>query len=172
MTTEHVRIEYTPKDLPQRFERYPKKFEAELMKTLEEVLEHAQDSVPPYPSPSGKKFKFVSDKQRRYVMWALREGKLKVPYKRRKSGGLGGSLTKGNPENIWYKRNIGGSNFEAAIGTQLPYAEHVIGQKQAAYHQGTWWTVKDWKKRAVPGINRIFEKLVGRLAGFLEGKGA
>ena len=169
MTKDSIRIEYTPSDLPKRFADYPKRFESEMRRTLDRILEEMHDSIPPYPTPSRKKMKFTSEKQRRYVMWLISQGK--VPYKRRLSAGLGGSFTRGHPQGIWYQKKLGVANYEAAVGTKKEYAEYVIGERQAEYHRGTWWQVKDWKKRAQSGIERIFATLPDRLAQFLEGKG-
>ncbi len=81
-----------------------------------------------YPSPSGKKMQFVSERQRRFVMASIRSGAISVPYHR--SGALGRS---------WVKQPLNGG---MAIISRLAYAPYVVGDgEQAAYHRGTWDTL-------------------------------
>ncbi len=81
-----------------------------------------------YPSPSGKKMQFVSERQRRFVMASIRSGAITVPYHR--SGALGRS---------WVKQPLNGG---MAIISRLAYAPYVVGDgEQAAYHRGTWDTL-------------------------------
>ncbi len=81
-----------------------------------------------YPSPSGKKMQFVSEKQRRFVMASIRSGAITVPYHR--SGALGRS---------WIKQPLNGG---MAIISRLAYAPYVVGDEdQAAYHKGNWDTL-------------------------------
>ncbi len=78
-----------------------------------------------YPSPSGKKMEFKSERQRRFVMASIRSGAITVPYHR--SGALGRS---------WVKQPLNGG---MAIISRLAYAPYVVGDgEQAAYHRGTW----------------------------------
>ncbi len=78
-----------------------------------------------YPSPSGKKMQFVSERQRRFVMASIRSGAITVPYHR--SGALGRS---------WVKQPLNGG---MAIISRLAYAPYVVGDgEQAAYHRGNW----------------------------------
>src|SRR5512147_2411734 len=80
-----------------------------------------------YPTASRKKMEGVSAKQRAYVMAAIRDGRITVPYQR--SGDYGRSFQ---------KQAIGGG---LALVSELPYAEYVRGPGQAAYHKGTWDTL-------------------------------
>jgi len=81
----------------------------------------------PYPGPSGRKMKFVSDKQRRYIMRKIRLEELELPYTRRYR------LLQG-----WRFRGV---RDGAIVENPVPYAGLVVGEQQAAYHAGTWRTV-------------------------------
>lgn len=75
--------------------------------------------------------KFKSDKQQGYFWWAFNNGELDVPYGR--TGQLGRSITS--------EARLVGDGVEVAVGTNLPYAPQVIGNRetqQAQYHWGTW----------------------------------
>ena len=72
---------------------------------------------------------FVSEKQRRYVMAAIKEGRIKVPYKR---GLRGETLSKS------YRIDVVG--FEAYLLSAASYAKYVVGDEQARIHQGRWKT--------------------------------
>lgn len=79
-----------------------------------------------YPPQSGKKMQWASDKQRRYVIGAIRRGEIQVPYRR--SGDYGGSFQKiPIPDGV-------------SLASQLPSAPYVRGMDppQAAYHRGNW----------------------------------
>lgn len=77
-----------------------------------------------YPPQSGKKMTFVSEKQRRYVMAAIRSGAIQVPYHR--TNRYGTSFQKQViPDGI------------AAV-SQLSYAPFVRGPSQSPYHRDTW----------------------------------
>ncbi len=103
-------------------------------RALEKKITHAvaDDIILPrlakYPSPSGKKMQFVSERQRRFVMASIRSGAITVPYHR--SGSLGRS---------WVKQPLNGG---MAIISRLAYAPYVVGDgEQAAYHRGNWDTL-------------------------------
>ncbi len=81
-----------------------------------------------YPKASGAKQPFVSSKQRKFVMAAIRKGQITVPYRR--SGDLG---TK------WAKQPFNGG---MVLQSQVGYSEIVIGdKKQGDYFKGTWPTL-------------------------------
>lgn len=97
-----------------------------------------------YPSQSGKplpKFytrqradgtsylsKFKSQKQQGYVFGVLVKGG-QLPYTR--TGRLGASLTHD-------ARLINSQEVDVRVGTNLDYAQHVIGLEQSRYHEGNW----------------------------------
>lgn len=116
--------------------------------------------VPDYPPPARKPYPFVSDRQRRYVMAAIRSGEITVPYRR--SGQLGRSIT-GRVEEL-------GGQVVGIIGTNLRAAPWVIGERatehggpQARYHQGTWWTLEGVVRDAYPAVVDLFERRLAEL---------
>lgn len=114
-------------------------------------------AVPEYPEPSGlprplaytdrfgRPSKWASDKQRRYVMALIRQGK--VPYRR--TGLLGKSITT-ETEIDAARLTVG-----VDIGTNAPHAPYVIDEKrQALYHKETWWTLQPVIRGAAPAVIR------------------
>ena len=81
------------------------------------------------PMASGKKQPFKSNKQRAFVMAAIRSGAINVPYRR--TGKIGIS------EQIQTTNGID-------VVVPAPYSDLVRTKgKQAKYHQGTWPTTED-----------------------------
>src|SRR3990167_3779113 len=79
-------------------ERFGAEFEvrasAELRAAMIESLSFAQGFLANYPPrPVSFHARFVSDKQRRFFFWALREGKIQVPYRRTTTLGPGWGQT-------------------------------------------------------------------------------
>ena len=84
-----------------------------------------------YPPVSRRKQPFKTDKQRRYVMWALRKGMIVIPYFR------GQNPRSENMKARWIVRKIAGG---VAVANNASYAQLVHGwQQQATYHKGTGW---------------------------------
>lgn len=80
-----------------------------------------------YPTPSRKKMEWVSDKQRRFVIAAIRTGDIQVPYQR--TGQTGVSYAK-----------IPASDG-IIVRSGLPSAAYTRGSTEgpaAPYHRGTW----------------------------------
>jgi hypothetical protein len=87
------------------------------------------------PSPPAQgSMKFVSAKQRRFVMGAISRGELAVPYKRGTGSGLRGSETL----NRSYSITLTGD--EALLTSAASYAPYVVGDQQADIHKGRWNT--------------------------------
>ncbi len=65
----------------------------ELTPAVEKALSYLWQELPPYPPKPqpGEAAKNWTDKQRRCFFAALRDGRVAVPYRRKVSGGLGGS---------------------------------------------------------------------------------
>lgn len=106
-----------------------------VMRTLRPPMEASllslHDDLTDYPSKSTGKVRFKSTKQRRYFFWALREGKIQVPYHR--EGKLGQSWTT--------KIDETGGGMYGKIGTNMGYAKWVqSAESQARIHQGNWLT--------------------------------
>jgi hypothetical protein len=127
--------------------------------TLKSVL-YVHSQIPAYPPPPlPGSFEFVSDKQRRYVMWAIKAGTIQVPYRRRHSGGIGGSITT--------KVSTLGRDMVGTIGTNMVYAPWVISDRaigdrgpQARIHQGRWWTLQGVFKAAQNSIVEIYRQAI------------
>jgi hypothetical protein len=87
-----------------------------------------------YPATQSRKPNpgtFVSDRQRRYVMAAIRDGRITVPYKR--TGKLGQSWT--------WEITRHSNGLTGKIGTNLRYAPLVQSHsRQARMHSGNWRT--------------------------------
>jgi hypothetical protein len=79
-----------------------------------------------YPSPSGKKQGFKSDKSRRFFFAALADGKIDVPYRR--TGRTASS----------YQKQTTGDGVD--VVSSLPSAVYTRGTPQAAYFKGVWET--------------------------------
>ena len=150
--TELIEIVMNPPDLIQRMARYPKELDREMNKTTEAAVLHVWGSVLPYPTQAAGS-----------------------SYAR--TGGLGRTLgtgqgggKSGNPDILTTKR-LGQGRYEGRFGTLLYYAPHVIGTLTQARHiaKAGWWTMKDVKDKAQAGIQRLFDKMAGRMVKFLGG---
>lgn len=103
-----------------------------LIDASREALTFVLENMPPYPTPSRRPMQFVSERQRRYVMMLVREGK--VPYQRT-----------GDIEDSFVGKIHGvGNDVVASITNASAHAPYVIDRRrQARYHSGTWWTLQD-----------------------------
>lgn len=89
-----------------------------------------------YPAQIHKPQPFKTDKQRRYVMWALKNGVLSFPYKR----GGSGSQRLGARWTIVFTNN----GLGAIISNNASYAAMVQKEgAQVSYHDGNWQTDQD-----------------------------
>ncbi len=146
-------IRVNPPDLFSRFERYPKQLDAEVDKTLEQSLLHIQGSVPAYPRQrSGSSYKRTETLGRSL------------------GSGFGGGQG-GNPD-IRQIKKLGSGKYEARFGTRLHYAPKVIGThtQKPLFKSLGWWTMRDVKNKAEPGIKKLFDAMAKRLAKFLGGR--
>jgi hypothetical protein len=136
-------------ELHARFRQFPQKWSKALGKTLQASLLILQGSVPKYPRPP------ADSTYRRTGMLG------------RSLGSAVGGGKVGRPD-IFEVRKMGGFQ-EGRFGSRLKYAPYVVGEQQAAVHQGRWWTVpKTVVQRAVPKIDRAFVKLAEALAKYLD----
>lgn len=127
--------------------------------TMEEAAHYVLSQVPDYPPQQHKKQPFVSARQRRYVMAAIKRGDISTPYRR--TGTLGRSITT-------EVRTIGGS-VQGVIGTNTTYAPWVISDEetpdgigpQSHYHEGNWWTLQGVVRGAIPEVYDIFNTRLG-----------
>ena len=102
---------------------------------MEASLLSLHDDLVAYPPKSSGKMVWKSLKQRRYFFWALREGKIQVPYQRggEKSQKLGQSWT--------WKIDTTMRGLRGEVGASATYAKWVQhAPTQARIHRGNWMT--------------------------------
>lgn len=139
------------KELQARMKQFPEQLNAAQEKTMEASLLTLWENVPPYPRIS-----FNSSYRR--------------------TGTLGRSLGssegggKGGKPSIYETKKLG-SGYEGRFGTDLSYAQYVIGDTTQAAHMGYWWQMKDIAAKAETKIVRLWQTLADKLAKFLDGKG-
>lgn len=145
-----IEIHINPPDLFSRFERYPKELEKEMRFTLDQSLHHVWGSVPAYP-------------QQRANSSYRRTGTLGRTLGISMQGGQSGKAE------IFTIKSIGSSKYEARFGTRLHYAPQVIGTQtqKALFKSLRWWTMEDIRKKAEPGIVKLFNLMAERLVKFL-----
>lgn len=80
-----------------------------------------------YPPESHRPQPFKSEKQRRYVLWAIKAGIIKVPYVR--TGGTQRSMG----------MTIEDNGLTIRTGTNLDRVKWTHGEQQALYHRVTGW---------------------------------
>ena len=107
------------------------------------VKQELMEDKPPPPAPGSMRYK--SEKQRRFVMAMIREGKIKVPYVR----GTGGELKGSEALNRSFRVDLEGDN--AVLYSAASYAPYVIGDQQAEIHQGRW-------KKAIDAANTVAQR--------------
>ncbi len=135
-------------------------FEDALVKGLNDALDHVLGSVPGPPTPSRAPMTFVSQKQRRYVMMLVAEGK--VPYKR--TNKLAGSITT-------EVKKVSEESYLGMIGTNRVYAPWVISSRkiedgrgpQAEYHKGVWYTLQDVVSKEFSKVVDIIRDAIGKV---------
>lgn len=110
---------------------------------MTQSVNHLQRKLADYPPQVSRPQYFKTDKQRRYFFWALRKGKITVPYRR--SGLLG---------RRWTTR-VSADGRRGEVGNNTPYGPLVQGGpgQQARYHAAGGW-------RRVDHIARIEQRTV------------
>ena len=96
-----------------------------------------QKPPPPKQSPG-----FVSERQRRFVMAAIRRGVIVVPY-RRGSAKANGSEMLNQSYTVTMRGNTG------YLESSASYAPYVVGDQQAAIHSGRWETAENAANRLI-----------------------
>jgi hypothetical protein len=138
-------------ELMARFRQFPEKYSKAVAKTLQAGLLILQGAVPAYPRPpAGSKY--------------------------RRTGLLGRSLGSSETGSKMGKADISETvkahgYQEAHFGTRLKYAPHVVGDRssQQSSRMRRWWTVPQTVlEKALPKINKAFERLGIALAKFLD----
>jgi hypothetical protein len=91
-----------------------------------------QTQKPPPPAKGAQVYK--SEKQRRFVMAMIGQGKITVPYVRGRGSSLAGS------QNLSQSYRVTLDGDEAVLYSAASYAPYVIGDEQAPIHQKRWLT--------------------------------
>jgi hypothetical protein len=101
-----------------------------------------------YPAQRPQPFQWVSEKQRRYVMAAIRSGEISVPYAR--GGGRSETLGK-----RWATEERDGG-LTQIIGNNASYSPFVQGAgTQALYHRGNWQTTEQVARRESNAVRNM-----------------
>lgn len=142
------------KELIARMQRYPAEMNKAMSETMQASLLTLWESVPSYPdAPDSSTYD--------------RTGQLG----RSLGSDIGGGAL-GEPS-IYTIKNLGSTGYEGKFGTNLDYADVVIGDgTQAQAHAGRWWTISTIANKAADKINRLWQTLGDKMAKFLEGRGA
>lgn len=116
--------------------------------------------LPPYPPQAHRPMEWKSDRQRRWFFWALRTGRIKVPYRR--TGTLGRFFATRVLE-------TGSKRIVGEIGTHIRYAPWVVSEEtwrgigpQARIHRGVWWTLQDVARRNLDAFKRAAKAVLKR----------
>ena len=94
---------------------------------------HVKGKIATYPAERHGTQPFKTDKSRRFFFWALRNGKIEVPYRRGSSPGS---------ERLSAKWTVQpqAQGLVQVVGNNASYAQLVQGpQNQTAYHADTGW---------------------------------
>lgn len=154
MITLRIEVDAAGMDrINQRFGSLANALHAPMQESLESLRSYMADNYPP-PYHGGAHF--VSDRQRRYVMWAIRNGVIQVPYVR--TGKLGQSWT--------YEIHSTGNGIRGAVGPGISYARWVqSSQHQARIHQGRWITDVQAENAKRAEIVQRFRNAIQRAIG-------
>ena len=143
------------REIRARFQKFPQKYKNTIMVNLRAALHILWEQVPPYPKqwPNST-----------YV----RQG---ILAKSLGSDMDTGGKSAGRPDIFEVK--MGPQMSGATFGSRLEYAPRVIGEgtQEEMFRQRGWWTMATIAKRAVPRLNKLFERMVTSLARWLDGKG-
>ena len=140
------------KEIIARMSAFPQQLRTAVRKTMDAGLLHVQGSVPPYPQgPEG-------------VNTSGRTGHLGRTLGVGMSGGKIGKAA-------IHEIKMGAGGFaEGRFGTNLDYAEKVIGETQQSPWSGYWWRLSKVAEIAKPGVQRLFNVMVEELAKWLDRK--
>jgi hypothetical protein len=117
------------------FGKYQDMVRSVLLAYGQAVSQELREDKPRPPSQGSMRYK--SERQRRFVMAMIKQGKIKVPYVRGQGSGLKGSETL----NRSFRVDLEGDS--AVLYSAASYAPYVIGDQQAEIHQGRWKTALD-----------------------------
>lgn len=149
--------------LNQRFDSLERAQQDYLVPTMRTALNTIHSNIPNYPPPRRRKYPWKSRRQQIFVIIAIREGRIRVPYRRT------GQLQRSIATDV----EIINNTVAGVIGTNYRPAPWVISEEetdhggpQAVYHQGNWWTLQNVVDESMPEVQRLFKR---RLADFIGG---
>lgn len=151
-----IEIRTTPPDLFQRMERYPKQLDKEMEDTMNDAMILIQGSVPPYPPRNEN---------------SNRTGSLGRTIGSQVVGATSSKRWDTPEDKVRTVKRLGSGKYEARFGTRLFYAPKVIGSETQSplFKALGWWTMRDVKNKAEPGIVKLFNAMADRLVKFLGG---
>ena len=114
---------------------------------------------PSPPKPGSMVFK--TEKQRRFVMASIREGRIQVPYVRGRNNNMRGA------QSLSQSYRVRLDDDEAVLTSNATYAPYVVGDQQADIHKGRWTTAMQAADRIKQDgtiqyiVTKVMEKLNG-----------
>lgn len=98
-----------------------------------EAATHVKDVIARYPPRRYGPQPFKTARQRAYVLWALKNGIIEIPYRR---GMSPGSQAVGRRWTVEFRDG----GLTAAVGNNASYVRYLHdAEQQSAYHQTTGW---------------------------------
>jgi len=143
-----VRVEGL-KELQKMLSKAPHIVQKHLRRAMDRSVKDIQRKLQEYPTGKPGPMVFTSDKQRRYFFWALRQGKIQVPYRR--TGTLGRK---------WKTRVTGADRIQGIVENPTPYAPMVQGDEQAAIHRGRWEPASKIVEKREKQVRRFHEDAI------------
>lgn len=153
MTT--VTITIDSREVVALLNRAPERINRALRAAMDDSVDLLHRDMITYPARHSRKpnpGEFVSERQRRFVMASIRDGRIKFPFKRTNT-----------LKNSWQKRITGtGTSITGEVvssGATAPYNRLVQDRdRQARMHQGNWATVQTVTERRRTTIQRYFDR--------------
>lgn len=127
------------------------------IRPMTEATAHVQRVIARYPpSPGGRPQPFKTEKQRRYFFWALRSGRITVPYRR--TGTAGRRWT----------TEVSPDGRTGRVGNNVPYGRVLYDEEYemySHYHAETGWpTIQKVAKSEARAVKGYFDRQYERYA--------
>lgn len=154
MTT--VTIEIDSRAVRNMIARAPDRINRALRAAMDDSTSLLKRDLSTYPARRSRKLNpghFVSDRQRKFVMAAIREGRIKIPYKR--------TRTLSRSWHVPPYRSVAGTLTGEVVssGNMAPYNRRVQDSVlQARMHEGNWATIQAIQQRRAATIQRYFDR--------------
>lgn len=137
-------------------EKYQKLTEVAMTGFATEVMAALKIDKPRPPTPGS--MRFVSEKQRRFVMAMIKQGRIQVPYVRASTKSFGSA-------NLQASYRINKTGADVQLVSDAPYANYVIGDQQAQIHQGRWKTSRQAVEEVITTgtLDAVVQKAIAEL---------